>query len=138
MASGRRFGTARRLPGPRSTRNASIARSCCGSSVVEHSLGKGEVESSILSRSTSHLPDNRRFSRDCEIAVLFPRLVVYRIHGEPRLTSDERRFVVPQLPLSLKVDSGFSDWFRGQFTETSSLCDETSSLNAGSWRLKCP
>ena len=26
---------------------------CCGSSVVEHSLGKGEVESSILSRSTS-------------------------------------------------------------------------------------
>jgi hypothetical protein len=25
---------------------------CCGSSVVEHSLGKGEVESSILSRST--------------------------------------------------------------------------------------
>lgn len=24
----------------------------CGSSVVEHSLGKGEVESSILSRST--------------------------------------------------------------------------------------
>ena len=25
----------------------------CGSSVVEHSLGKGEVESSILSRSTS-------------------------------------------------------------------------------------
>ena len=27
-------------------------RRCCGSSVVEHSLGKGEVESSILSRST--------------------------------------------------------------------------------------
>src|SRR5690606_30321841 len=26
---------------------------CCGSSVVEHSLGKGEVESSILSHSTS-------------------------------------------------------------------------------------
>ncbi len=25
---------------------------CCGSSVVEHSLGKGEVESSILSHST--------------------------------------------------------------------------------------
>lgn len=25
---------------------------CCGSSVAEHSLGKGEVESSILSRST--------------------------------------------------------------------------------------
>lgn len=25
---------------------------CCGSSVVEHSLGKGEVESSILFRST--------------------------------------------------------------------------------------
>jgi hypothetical protein len=25
----------------------------CGSSVVEHSLGKGEAESSILSRSTS-------------------------------------------------------------------------------------
>ena len=27
----------------------------CGSSVVEHSLGKGEVESSILSRSTSKI-----------------------------------------------------------------------------------
>ena len=27
----------------------------CGSSVVEHSLGKGEAESSILSRSTSFL-----------------------------------------------------------------------------------
>ena len=25
---------------------------CCGSSVVEHTLGKGEVESSILSHST--------------------------------------------------------------------------------------
>ncbi len=28
----------------------------CGSSVVEHSLGKGEVESSILSCSTSLTP----------------------------------------------------------------------------------
>ncbi len=28
-------------------------RTCCGSSVVEHSIGNGEVESSILSRSTS-------------------------------------------------------------------------------------
>jgi hypothetical protein len=28
---------------------------CCGSSVVEHSLGKGEAESSILSRSTSKI-----------------------------------------------------------------------------------
>jgi hypothetical protein len=28
---------------------------CCSSSVVEHSLGKGEVESSILSCSTSDL-----------------------------------------------------------------------------------
>ena len=27
---------------------------CCGSSVVEHSIGNGEVESSILSRSTSY------------------------------------------------------------------------------------
>ncbi len=27
-------------------------RRCCGSSVVEHTLGKGEVESSILSHST--------------------------------------------------------------------------------------
>ncbi len=31
--------------------SAKIAKGC-GSSVVEHSLGKGEVESSILSRST--------------------------------------------------------------------------------------
>ena len=28
---------------------------CCGSSVAEHSLGKGEVESSILSHSTSQI-----------------------------------------------------------------------------------
>ncbi len=39
----------------------------CGSSVVEHSLGKGEVESSILSRSTIlfflclSLPDTHQF-----------------------------------------------------------------------------
>jgi hypothetical protein len=32
---------------------AATFATCCGSSVVEHSLGKGEVESSILSRSTS-------------------------------------------------------------------------------------
>src|SRR6201995_51676 len=30
-----------------------IFRACCRSSVVEHSLGKGEVDSSILSGSTS-------------------------------------------------------------------------------------
>ena len=30
---------------------------CCRSSVVEHSLGKGEVESSILSGSTIQLPE---------------------------------------------------------------------------------
>ena len=30
---------------------------CCSSSVVEHSLGKGEVESSILSCSTINSPD---------------------------------------------------------------------------------
>ena len=48
----RRFGffLALRLP-VRYGRSAAIAG--CGSSVVEHSLGKGEVESSILSRSTS-------------------------------------------------------------------------------------
>jgi hypothetical protein len=33
-------------------RNAENARFCCRSSVVEHSLGKGEVDSSILSGST--------------------------------------------------------------------------------------
>jgi hypothetical protein len=32
--------------------NFEIMRESCGSSVVEHSLGKGEAESSILSRST--------------------------------------------------------------------------------------
>jgi hypothetical protein len=31
-------------------------RESCGSSVVEHSLGKGEAESSILSRSTIKTP----------------------------------------------------------------------------------
>ena len=47
----RRFGffLALRLP-VRYGRSAAIAG--CGSSVVEHSLGKGEVESSILSCST--------------------------------------------------------------------------------------
>lgn len=30
-------------------------RPCCGSSVVEHSIGNGEVDSSILSRSTSKI-----------------------------------------------------------------------------------
>ena len=51
----RRFGffLALRLP-VRYGRSAAIAG--CGSSVVEHSLGKGEVESSILSRSTSTFP----------------------------------------------------------------------------------
>ena len=44
------FFLALRLP-VRYGRSAAIAG--CGSSVVEHSLGKGEVESSILSRSTS-------------------------------------------------------------------------------------
>ena len=33
---------------------------CCSSSVVEHSLGKGEVESSILSCSTIFSPANRQ------------------------------------------------------------------------------
>ena len=38
---------------------------CCRSSVVEHSLGKGEVDSSILSCSTSPTPDNcRMFGTD--------------------------------------------------------------------------
>ena len=38
---------------------------CCTSSVVEHSLGKGEVDSSILSCSTSPTPDNcRMFGTD--------------------------------------------------------------------------
>ena len=40
----------------------------CGSSVVEHSLGKGEAESSILSRSTSICASHHR-----KAAVAFPR-----------------------------------------------------------------
>jgi hypothetical protein len=36
---------------------------CCSSSVVEHSLGKGEVESSILSCSTIHFNSLRPVSR---------------------------------------------------------------------------
>ena len=50
-------------------------RRCCGSSVVEHSLGKGEVESSILSRSTinplkslTFSCANRRFSGQTGLA----------------------------------------------------------------------
>src|SRR5215467_819305 len=36
-------------------------RPCCRSSVVEHSLGKGEVDSSILSGSTTKSPINPHF-----------------------------------------------------------------------------
>ena len=35
---------------------------CCSSSVVEHSLGKGEVESSILSGSTTSTPEIASFA----------------------------------------------------------------------------
>ena len=38
-------------------------RPCCRSSVVEHSLGKGEVDSSILSGSTIEALRNQGFSR---------------------------------------------------------------------------
>jgi hypothetical protein len=52
-------GTARpALPRPRCYGRKPRAQArfgCCSSSVVEHSLGKGEVESSILSCSTSYL-----------------------------------------------------------------------------------
>jgi hypothetical protein len=34
-----------------------LSGDCCRSSVVEHSLGKGEVDSSILSGSTSFGPE---------------------------------------------------------------------------------
>mgnify|MGYP007135462557 CR=1 FL=1 len=37
----------------RAPENKNRSGESCGSSVVEHSLGKGEAESSILSRSTS-------------------------------------------------------------------------------------
>ncbi len=47
LPHGRAYGTSRP-----STRTLASARPCCGSSVVEHSIGNGEVESSILSRST--------------------------------------------------------------------------------------
>ncbi len=46
------------------------APGCCSSSVVEHSLGKGEVESSILSCSTSQaliLPDLSRTETVCRL-----------------------------------------------------------------------
>ena len=43
---------------------------CCRSSVVEHSLGKGEVDSSILSGSTIQPPDTQSFS--CSHAPLSP------------------------------------------------------------------
>ena len=48
-ATARRSRTAFRLTGQKAIGSA---RRCCSSSVVEHSLGKGEVESSILSCST--------------------------------------------------------------------------------------
>ena len=49
--------TSPRLAGPVAARF--FASTCCRSSVVEHSLGKGEVDSSILSGSTSSRPDPR-------------------------------------------------------------------------------
>lgn len=42
----------------------------CGSSVVEHSLGKGEVESSILSRSTIR---HSVFANFCFVSLYTPR-----------------------------------------------------------------
>src|SRR5208283_2889660 len=51
----------------RTVRDFSGTGFSCGSSVVEHSIGNGEVESSILSRSTSHSLENRRFSKYEEI-----------------------------------------------------------------------
>ena len=60
--------------------SGTCAKACCRSSVVEHSLGKGEVDSSILSGSTissalvssgKHylkLHDNRHHARrDCDV-----------------------------------------------------------------------
>jgi hypothetical protein len=73
--AGRRSIRARRAPGdfpcalpPLVAVSARFGRagaaSCCRSSVVEHSLGKGEVESSILSGSTSFPFEIRRIYRD--------------------------------------------------------------------------
>src|SRR5215510_13892361 len=46
--------------------SGTCAKACCRSSVVEHSLGKGEVDSSILSGSTIH-PITTRHRRDAAV-----------------------------------------------------------------------
>ena len=51
-----------------SARLGMAPRFCCRSSVVEHSLGKGEVDSSILSGSTRKNPKNRRHLADFALA----------------------------------------------------------------------
>lgn len=52
----------------------------CGSSVVEHSLGKGEVESSILSRSTIvfFLP-----IKSCPLSINLSPPNLHRLHSQP-------------------------------------------------------
>ena len=46
----------------------------CGSSVVEHTLGKGEVESSILSHSTINLFKNKRLEAAGDGSPCYPAL----------------------------------------------------------------
>ena len=52
-------------------------RACCRSSVVEHSIGNGEVDSSILSGSTIHPVEilGRQCGKDCQTAVGCARCV---------------------------------------------------------------
>ena len=65
----------------------------CGSSVVEHSLGKGEVESSILSHSTSPTPKKslsdfgrEYFLRDFPFAVDLQKAKIIREVARRQLT----------------------------------------------------
>lgn len=91
---------------------------CCGSSVVEHSLGKGEVESSILSRSTMtfhsaplslishHLPNifspHHFPTTPCWLLIFFVHLQAQCIfkHNAFLLHACRPRHICSSLPLS--------------------------------------
>jgi len=74
---------------------------CCGSSVVEHSIGNGEVESSILSRSTS-------YSNEINVLV---RLSPVR----SRIFAHPVALVRPaQSPLSVKQQASCGERFLGE------------------------
>ena len=81
----------------------------CGSSVVEHSLGKGEVESSILSRSTriSCSPSSLNFSS----AVFLFTSIVIQLSSLKRYRHETER-TMPDKSQILYIKRQFTGFFK--------------------------